>query len=201
MTFLKEHIERDKGCNYCIKRVRCRWLTVIPTKKNARQKVKILFICSSLFFILIICSGCSKNKYPIDTPYEFTCIPGSDEWEANSSVAERKAKNKVPDDTVKKMTATALVQTYLDYPYSIDILLFSDESLGYEAVKAENNVLQELETRDDAFKALYDKYLSLGNDDMQKFILRTIMLSGNFVMTEEDIKNRNAAKNDSFIQN
>ena len=128
----------------------------------------------------------ATERYSIDC-YKYVCTPGTEEWNDCKSVAERVEKNIIPDSIITKMTTTALVQAFLDYPFSIDILLFSSPEQGYENMKDSSNILQELERRDDAFSAVYNLYTQTEDEEIiEKTQLEIIMLYGNFQLNDEE---------------
>ena len=99
--------------------------------------------------------GSSNNEgYTIDEPYEYPIEPGTDEWFAIESHAEKVEMLQIPQDVLNEMTTEALVESVVNYPYFPDMDSFSTQELGYETVRNGFNGLQELESRPDGMLCL-----------------------------------------------
>jgi len=57
------------------------------------------------------------------------------------------------------MTTQALLETALAYPLAIDIFAYNDLLTGYNIVKANSNVLTELDKRDDLKECLAEQII------------------------------------------
>ena len=103
--------------------------------------------------------GSSNNEgYTIDEPYEYPIEPGTDEWFAIESHAEKVEMLQIPQDVLNEMTTEALVESVVNYPYFPDMDSFSTQELGYETVRNGFNGLQELESRPDGMLCLAEYY-------------------------------------------
>jgi hypothetical protein len=71
----------------------------------------------------------------------------------------------VPDDIVKRMNTEALLQTFLDYPFTIDFLAYNTYFQGYMALRKEFKPLVALVERPDLPKAIIKKYQSVDDSD------------------------------------
>lgn len=100
---------------------------------------------------------CTNIPRPTDT-YVFPVYPGSSEWEALHAKGLDAVKKAlvVPKDVLSKMSTSGLIQTYIDYPFSIGAAyrVYSDFVEGKDGV----DICQELMRRDDAASCLLEMY-------------------------------------------
>lgn len=92
-------------------------------------------------------------------PYIFPVRPGMKEWEEFNSVTEMYEATQVPDDILKTMETTALIETCLNYPLLINMLAANTLQIGFEGLVENFNGLRELFSREDAADKLLDAYL------------------------------------------
>lgn len=130
--------------------------------KLSKKLTSILCAAALLVSALPATSANAKaidGGYDIDTPYVCPIQPGTDEWFAISSHAERAAACQIPENILSRLTTEALVQSVLEYPFFTDIMFFSTAEQGYRIVRDHYNGLQELERREDGLKGLYQYYM------------------------------------------
>lgn len=100
---------------------------------------------------------CTNIPRPSDT-YVFPVYPGSSEWEALHAKGLDAVKKalEVPKDVLIKISTSGLIQTYIDYPFSIGALyrVYSDFVEGEEGL----DICQELMQRDDVASCLLEMY-------------------------------------------
>ena len=95
-----------------------------------------------------------NEGYTIDEPYEYPIQPGTDEWFAIESHADKVEMLQIPQEVLENMTTRALVESVVNYPYFPDMDTFSTPEQGYRAVRDGFNGLQELEARPDGMACL-----------------------------------------------
>lgn len=112
--------------------------------------------------------------------YTFSKRPGTEEWEALSSYEERIKVCQVPTSVMTAMSDIDLIETCLNHPYAINILLFSTLEEGFQSLVKSFNVFAELTYRPQA--KVYGKTLleQMPQTDMSKeslpFIIRKSIL-------------------------
>ncbi|MEV0382038.1 hypothetical protein [Nonomuraea sp. NPDC050643] len=103
----------------------------------------------------------STPAFAVRDPYAFPVRPGTKEWAAMKTHAERIRALQFPDGMAASMSTDDLVSTVLDYPLLHEALWFSSVQQGVEAVAARFNGLAELLRRPDAGPALLSRYAAL----------------------------------------
>ncbi len=100
---------------------------------------------------------CTNIPRPTDT-YVFPVYPGSSEWEALHAKGLDAVKKalEVPKDVLKNISTSGLIQTYIDYPFSIGAAyrVYGDFVEGKDGV----DICQELMLRDDVASCLLEMY-------------------------------------------
>lgn len=99
-----------------------------------------------------------NEGYTIDEPYEYPIQPGTDEWFAIESHADKVEMLQIPQEVLENMTTRALVESVVNYPYFPDMDAFSTPEQGYRAVRDGFNGLQELEARPDGIACLSEYF-------------------------------------------
>lgn len=78
--------------------------------------------------VLVLCGAALAaallTPRAIDVPYEYPIVPGTDEWFAMSG-RERKKACQIPEDVLERLTDEALARSVLDYPFLMDMTLYS----------------------------------------------------------------------------
>lgn len=96
----------------------------------------------------------SDANYDLHDPYRYPVLPGSDEWKALDSHADKVSACAIPDEVIERMSTEALLDSVLSYPLLGDIYLWDTVSQGLEAVSSGFNGLQELMEREDISRVL-----------------------------------------------
>lgn len=143
------------------------------------KKVKRVLTVVLTIVVLFACSvGSSAYEFPvdkvgytIDEPYDYPIKPGTDEWFKIEDHVEKREMLQIPQDVLEKMTTESLVESIANYPYLLDMLAFSTQKLGYEAVRNGFNGLQELERRPDGMSCLAKYYEK--NQKNLNFVVRS----------------------------
>lgn len=132
--------------------------------KSNLFKLLPLLLCVSLLMTLSGCAsetdGVNKDgetEYTVSEPYAYPTVPGSEEWKSFGSHTQMIEACQVPEDILENMTTAALLETVLNYPLLIDVFNFEDESLGYDTLRENCNVLQAFLEREDA-KTVFESY-------------------------------------------
>lgn len=118
--------------------------------------VSLFAMC--LFVITLGAAKSPEASYTIDTPYEYPILPGTQEWIDLGDVVSRRESCQIPEDILHNMTADALLETVINYPFMADMYAFDDFQTGYETVKRRFNGLQELANRPDFSDILLSSY-------------------------------------------
>ncbi len=96
----------------------------------------------------------SDANYDLHDPYRYPVLPGSDEWKALDSHADKVSACAIPDEILERMSTEALLDSVLNYPLLGDIYLWDTVPQGLEAVSSGFNGLQELMEREDISRVL-----------------------------------------------
>ncbi len=108
----------------------------------------------------------------------------------------------VPEDVTDKMTAKALVDTYVSYPM-LDIICFEDDP--FETYKTwlttMDTCVEELLKRDDAVSIIIEKYKSLVNEQTKEHLFETKDIKTEqkidwveFLLMQDNVKSMASAK-------
>ena len=114
--------------------------------------VVVMFTLNSAVFPANATSEVSD--YSITESFTYTIVPGSSEWAALDTLAQKIEACYVPQEVVAKMTTEALVETVLNYPLLINIYAYNTIEIGIEVVSSYFSGLGELLNRDDAYEIL-----------------------------------------------
>jgi hypothetical protein len=95
--------------------------------------------------------------YTIDGPYIYPLTPAMEEewkdaWDKGSANVYKACE--VPQELVENMTTKALLQTALDYPFSVAKYAFDTPEMAFTAALSSNRALGELCKRPDAMREL-----------------------------------------------
>ena len=114
---------------------------------------------------------------PIDTPYQYPVVPGTDEWTALTDHVEKLELCQIPEEILSNMTTRALAETVLAYPLLVDMYAWDSTAIGYQVVSAAFNGLAELERRPDGLSALEELEGETGaaSGDAAALYLRTLI--------------------------
>lgn len=109
---------------------------------------------------LIASEECTNIPRPADT-YVYPIAPGTDAWIKlhEKGLNEVIKACQVPDYILRKISTPAVIQTFFDYPFSMELWASSSTYLnGFEKSVGHNSVYIELQKRKDAGKCLLERY-------------------------------------------
>jgi hypothetical protein len=92
--------------------------------------------------------------------YDYPIKGGTEEWKAFQTHDEMLRACQIPEDILKNMSTSGLVQTVLEYPLYGDMMAYNSIQQGFDAVASQFNGLPELLNRQDAgteLLAIYSK--------------------------------------------
>ena len=100
--------------------------------------------------------------------YDYPVKPGTEAWKALKTHDEMIQVSQVPEEILKKMSTSGLVETVLNYPLYRDRIAFNTIQQGFDAVAAHSNSLQALFNRQDAGRELLIRYQSMDPTIIEK---------------------------------
>lgn len=103
----------------------------------------------------------SSQNQVIEKSYDFPVKPGSKEWKKLDSKEEKLKLTQIPENDLKNLSTSALVETVLNYPLLVDMFAFDSYEEGFKAVRENFNGLAELVKREDAGTSLIQAYNEL----------------------------------------
>jgi len=92
--------------------------------------------------------------------YVFPIRPGMPEW-ASLTISARLEACQIPQEILKTISTTGLVETCLNYPFLPDMMFSDTPQKGFEGIISRFNGLQELLQRRDAGLVLLERYKTL----------------------------------------
>lgn len=128
-----------------------------------RLKLKTL-----LWIVLLLFSACGKddpkpNCEPYQAPaqldvYSYPIVPGTPEWAELETGEQMVAVTQLPDSVLQNISTEGLVETCLNYPILSQISTRTILQRGVEEILGRFNGFQELSQREDAARALLERY-------------------------------------------
>lgn len=128
-------------------------------KINKIKRLLALMLCVMLFGATLTTQAALGNmdtsdegdldRYPIDEPYEYPVVPGTDEWKALDNNIDKLRVCLIPEEILSRMTTEALLESVLTYPMLVNMLIWQTPQQGYEHILRNFNGLQELTERED----------------------------------------------------
>ncbi len=103
------------------------------------------------------CCSCLEAEGKSDK-YIYPVQPGSEGWKRLNSHQEMVNVCQVPDEILKNMCTSGLIDTYLDYPLLFTIFAFNNTNDGLRQVATEFNGFLELLRRNDCATRFLQKY-------------------------------------------
>ncbi|MDV2989557.1 MAG: hypothetical protein P3T54_05355 [Dehalogenimonas sp.] len=100
--------------------------------------------------------------------YEFSVKPGTEEWKRFLNFDEMLEACQVPEEILKNMSTTALVETVLNYPLLRVYMAHDDFQQGFEILTSNFNGLQELFNRYNAGTEVFQIYLAMDPSSINK---------------------------------
>ena len=134
--------------------------------------------------VLILCCGAfawcwwiktsEDSRYPIKEPYIYPITTDMAEWE-RYTFDEKLAMLEMPDGLAEQMTADALIDTVLTYPYAAILAAYSEpithpeapHRKGVESVMDNNKALAELLERPNALHAIEKRIKEYQREDTE----------------------------------
>lgn len=96
------------------------------------------------------------------------------EWK-EKNYKERLSSTQIEKDLVDNMNTEALIDSILDYPFLVNMMVYDTEEEGYEAVKSEFETLRIAIEREDFAKKLFKRYFSDKNKEIDKMYLEVLL--------------------------
>ena len=90
-----------------------------------------------------LANGSSDSSSFITNPYEYPITPDSPQWRNFTQTSQMIEACQVPEDIVENMTTEALLETVLDYPLMVNVLVQNTPEIGYKFL-LENELTSEL---------------------------------------------------------
>jgi hypothetical protein len=130
-----------------------------------RGKIKLIYVIRAFPAVLAVFLLISLLVYVGGTPaadaYDYPIKPGTDKWKAFGSHEEMLKACQIPEESLHRMSTTALVETVLNYPLLGDWWAYDSTEIGIERVREQFNGLSELLSRNDAGVALIASYQTI----------------------------------------
>lgn len=125
----------------------------------------LLFTCLIVILCFINQTVKAQNYYPFQNRvipyhgYQFSVFPESSKWQ-QLSYQERISMLQIPEDTLRVISTSRLLETCIYYPFNIDILASEDYRIGFAVVRKGFNGFNELYKRSDCIQQLIAYYES-----------------------------------------
>lgn len=111
----------------------------------------------SLFMAFTCLWAVAQVSQRATTGWDYPFHPGDEQWKSYTSPQERIAALQIPEDKLKSISTSDLLNVCLEFPYTMDMLAFDSPEIGFNAVCKEFNGYRELLTRQDLADALLAK--------------------------------------------
>lgn len=128
------------------------------------MKNKVIKLISiSVIFILTVGVGCSKIEEPggSDLVWDYPIKPGTAEWKSLASNEEKIAVCQIPENVLKTLTDSELLEVCLNYPLLNDIFVFNIIDHGVDKLINDFNGIRELYLRKNKSEVFLAKYSDL----------------------------------------
>lgn len=103
----------------------------------------------------------SSDEIDKSFEYKYKITSESIEWKEFVSHQEMVDACQLSDHEIKKMSTEKLLSAYLNYPLLGDMYAYSTTEAGFNALRKQCNVLDELLSRKDTGKVILNKYKSV----------------------------------------
>lgn len=156
----------------CIKNVEASGLLdkcrkVVAEQEKKRIHIGKLSLNRVACLICAVCSAlllCGFGYIVIKDAYDYDATG----WKSKTATMDKIEACDIPEDTLKKMTTEALVETVITYPYFSVVTAYSSPTAGLEegieALNQQFGGLKELMTREDAYQCTLDLINSICPD-------------------------------------
>lgn len=132
---------------------------VMEQQEKKRIHIGKLSLNRVACLICAVCSAlllCGFGYIVIKDAYDYDATG----WKSKTATMDKIEACDIPEDTLKKMTTEALVETVITYPYFSVVTAYSSPTAGLEegieALNQQFGGLKELMTRDDAYQCTLD---------------------------------------------
>ena len=146
------------------------------------MKLKKLISIVIMVSLLLSVTGSSLAKANTGA-YNYPVVPGTSEWLALRTHVEKIKACQIPEDILESMSTEDLVETVLNYPLRVDMLVWDTSAIGYHQVQSQFNGLQELAKRTDALSKLITKKDNARNTDTLSAESETLSLESAYIDT------------------
>ena len=134
--------------------------------------VSLIFSCSILSFAQ---EGTLKSNDKINTKFDYS-FAKQDSWK-DKPRNEKLESCQIPKDTAEKMTTEALLDSILENPFTVDMFAYDSYEEGYQKVKDEIFVFQNLLDRSDLGSILVKKHSICSEGSSDKDLMNSMYLS------------------------
>ncbi|WP_288527246.1 hypothetical protein [uncultured Eubacterium sp.] len=118
---------------------------------NKVKKYMATFLCIIVLILQaspVYASSETEKAYNINKAYEYPITPDNEkEWAKLTTLEEKLEVCQIPDELLKTMSTSALIETVANYPLSVNLYAFDTIELGYQMIKNSFNGVAELEKR------------------------------------------------------
>ncbi|WKN44308.1 hypothetical protein [Tunicatimonas pelagia] len=133
-----------------------------------------LFFCIATIFLSCqeeeVVPDCVLYEPPADLDtYIYPVLPGTPEWVAIQTGAEKYAVTQVPDSVLQIISTEGLLETWLTYPLLENVLAWTTLQQGIDSVGEIFGGLQELQQRPDAGKVMLQRYKQMSPHCVNEF--------------------------------
>ena len=124
--------------------------------------MKMASISKNIFICFVVIFMISMNVYSQEYPKY-----GSEEWKKLSR-AERKKSLQIPENQLKTISKTELIEAYLNFPLTPLIDAYNNRQKGFQRICDEFDGLKELMKREDVGACLINYYKQLEPDKYEE---------------------------------
>lgn len=146
------------------------------------KKVILSVLASVLSFAFCIFPKSieARSQYTIDEKYDFPIKTETYEWEQLKSLEEKLVCTQIPNEILNNMTTRALLETWLDYPLSVNIFAYDNVEIGLQKVSEQFNGLEELCKRDDLDAVIESLPSMMSEEDTYRKLLLQVITENRF---------------------
>lgn len=146
------------------------------------MKLKKIIASAIIVCLLLSATGVSLVKANIG-PYSYPVVPGTSEWLSLKSHVEKIQACQIPEEILRNLSTEDLLETVLNYPLLVDMLVWNTPEEGYFEVQSQFNGLQELSKRSDVLQSLMLRKDDARNKDELSADNKTISLETIYINT------------------
>ncbi len=141
--------------------VKARVKNVLHYKKPALWLLIVAVIAVAVTAVCFLTDPVEQKEYSVQEGYSYPVLPGTEEWNALSTLQERIDACYVDPALLRSMTTEALIDTVLNYPLLVNIYAFDTLEMGITSVSnyfAGIGILAQREDAVSCMEACQDKY-------------------------------------------